>query len=42
MPKLDGGDTGPGWNDWIIAHVLMREAKGLIEGGGSDNQSLKR
>ena len=32
LPKLDSGDLGEGWNDWIIAHSLMREAKMLIEG----------
>jgi hypothetical protein len=31
LPKLDSGDLG-GWNDWIIAHSLMREARILIEG----------
>jgi len=32
LPKLANGDLGGGWNDWIIAHTLMREAKALIEG----------
>ena len=32
LPKLDNGDLGGSWNDWIIAHSLMREAKMLIEG----------
>jgi serine/threonine protein kinase/tetratricopeptide (TPR) repeat protein len=32
LPKLDSGDLGDGWIDWIIAHALMREAKALIEG----------
>jgi Flp pilus assembly protein TadD len=32
LPKLDGGDLGDGWIDWIIAHALMREAKALIKG----------
>jgi tetratricopeptide (TPR) repeat protein len=33
LPKLDGGDLGPGWfwRDWIIAHELMNEAKAMIE-----------
>jgi Flp pilus assembly protein TadD len=31
LPKLDSGDLGNGWIDWIIAHALMREAKALIE-----------
>lgn len=32
MPKLDSGDLGGGWNDWIISHALFREAKGAIDG----------
>ena len=32
LPKLESGDIGGGWIDWIIAHALMREAKELIEG----------
>ena len=32
LPKSDSSDFGGGWNDWIIAHSLMREAKMLIEG----------
>jgi len=30
MPKLDSGDLGESWIDWIIAHALVREAKALI------------
>ena len=33
LPKLESGDLGSYWGDWIFAHVLMREAKALIEGG---------
>ena len=32
LPKLESGDIGGMWLDWIIAHALMREAKALIEG----------
>ncbi len=32
LPKLDSGDLGEAWAEWIIAHALMREAKALIEG----------
>src|SRR6185503_19919470 len=32
LPKLANGELDVGWNDWIIAHSLMREAKMLIEG----------
>jgi len=31
LPKLESGDLGELWGDWIIAHVLLREAKMLIE-----------
>ena len=34
LPKLDGGDLG-NWTDVIIANVLMREARGLIKGNGT-------
>ena len=37
LAKRGSGDLGPAWNDWITAHTLMREAKGLIEGGGAAN-----
>jgi WD40 repeat protein/Flp pilus assembly protein TadD len=29
LRKLESGDLGAGWIDWIIAHALMREAKDL-------------
>ena len=32
LPKLESGDIGNGWIDWLIAHALMREAQALIEG----------
>ena len=30
LPKLDSGDLGAGWVDWIIAHELLNEAKALV------------
>jgi thiol-disulfide isomerase/thioredoxin len=33
LPKLDSGNLGPSFNDVIIANVLMREAKTLVEAG---------
>jgi hypothetical protein len=30
LPKLDSGDLGEDWINWIIAHALMREAKAMI------------
>jgi tetratricopeptide (TPR) repeat protein len=33
MPKPGSGDLGTGdWQDWIITHALLREARALIEG----------
>jgi eukaryotic-like serine/threonine-protein kinase len=31
LPRLDSGDLGDGWLDWIIAHALLREARALIQ-----------
>ena len=31
LPKLESGDLGPHWNEWIMANALAREAAGLIE-----------
>ena len=39
MPKLESGDIGGDWVDWIIAHALMREAKALIDGSASATNS---
>jgi serine/threonine protein kinase/tetratricopeptide (TPR) repeat protein len=30
LPRLDSGDLGYDWLDWIVAHALLREAKALI------------
>ena len=35
LPKPDSGELGPGWQDVLAAHILMREARNLIEGGAS-------
>jgi hypothetical protein len=32
LPKLDSGNLGEDWDDLIIAHALLDEAKALIEG----------
>ena len=32
FPKAGKASLDEQWHDWIIAHVLMREAKALIEG----------
>jgi hypothetical protein len=30
LPKLESGNLGGGWIDWIIAHALMSEAEAMI------------
>jgi Flp pilus assembly protein TadD len=39
FPKPGKASLDEQWHDWIIAHVLMREAKGLIE--GKSDQTLE-
>lgn len=34
MPKAGSGDLGASYHDWLIAHILMREATDLIERQG--------
>jgi eukaryotic-like serine/threonine-protein kinase len=41
LPKLENGDLGIYWVDWIIAQVLMHEAKALIEGGAANSNGSK-
>lgn len=31
MRELSSGDIESGWKDWVIAHLLMREAKNALE-----------
>jgi predicted metal-dependent hydrolase len=38
LPKIEKGDLGEGWENWIIAHVLAKEAKELIEGTSTSTQ----
>jgi tetratricopeptide (TPR) repeat protein len=35
IPKLDGGDLGGQWVDVVIANLLLREARALIEDDGT-------
>jgi hypothetical protein len=30
LPKLQAGDLGQDWRDWIIAHTLLTEAQNLL------------
>jgi tetratricopeptide (TPR) repeat protein len=38
LPELSSGDLGDGWMDWVFAHALMREAKALLDGPGSQSR----
>ncbi len=31
LPKPDAGDLGENWPEWLISHILLREANGLVE-----------
>ena len=35
LPKLEDGDLGRDWRDWIIARALQSEAKQMIDGESS-------
>jgi tetratricopeptide (TPR) repeat protein len=35
LPKPESGDLGENWPEWLVARILVREAKGLIEGPGT-------
>jgi WD40 repeat protein/tRNA A-37 threonylcarbamoyl transferase component Bud32/Flp pilus assembly protein TadD len=39
MPKLESGDLGGEWYNWVIARALLREAKALLEESPSVKQS---
>ena len=41
LPKLESGDLGEFWDEWVFAQVLMREAKALIEGGSKAGSETK-
>jgi serine/threonine protein kinase len=32
LPKLESGDLGPGWGQWLMAKALKKEASTLIDG----------
>ena len=31
LPKLESGDLGENWPQWLIARILLREAKSVVE-----------
>jgi hypothetical protein len=42
LPKLESGDLGSDWRDWIIARALLAEARSLIkDGAASENNQTK-
>ena len=41
LPRIESGDLGPAWYDWIIAQTLLRESKVLIEGGSKAGNETK-
>jgi len=41
FPKSGKASLDEQWHDWIIAHVLMREASSLIEGAPGQTQEAK-
>jgi hypothetical protein len=41
LPKIESGDFGPYWPDWVFADMLMHEAKALIEGGAKAGDVTK-
>jgi len=41
FPKAGKANLDEQWHDWIIAHVLIREAKALIEGASGNPQEAK-
>jgi serine/threonine protein kinase len=40
LPKLESGDLGSDWRDWIIAHALQSEAKRMIHGEAASAEPL--
>ena len=31
FPRVEDGDIGREWPDWLIAHILLREARALTQ-----------
>lgn len=42
LPKLESGDLGDDWRDWIIAHALIIEAETLIATGTNSQTEAKK
>jgi WD40 repeat protein len=41
LPKINSGDLGVSWTDWIICHQLTAEAKALVEGGANGDGTVR-
>jgi hypothetical protein len=41
LPKLGKDRLGDDWNDWVIAQILMREARAMVEGGANVSRGTK-
>jgi hypothetical protein len=35
FPKIESGDLGPGWYDWLSCQIVRREAESLLKTGGA-------
>lgn len=43
LPRIEGGDLGVNWRDWIIVDALRKEARSLIEGlPAPQNDAIRR
>jgi eukaryotic-like serine/threonine-protein kinase len=40
LPKVESGDVGEHWDDWIVARALMSEAGALIEKNGKTDSGV--
>jgi hypothetical protein len=41
LPQLGRDNLDQDWVDWLIAHILLREAKALLEGETATTNQLK-
>jgi serine/threonine protein kinase/Flp pilus assembly protein TadD len=41
LPKIESGDLGRSWEEWVFADMLMHEARGVIEGSSNTRDESK-
>src|SRR5258708_17060728 len=41
LPSIECGDLGREWPEWLLAHILLREAQGLMEGASTTSAEMK-